>query len=203
MGDSRTNEDVNIDTTDTYAVGAAFEHERIKRVDTLWRTIAPPSNRAVFQDCLHEAIFWSALRQELFLSIVSQASPAVDLDERACESALQDDGNDAWCNRILAYLFWTVQYCFGESRNSSRYDELLTSASHWMETKPASFTPVYAREALGEAMFPEIWCLNNCTAAGLQYYHLARILLVAHNPRVPQLGLAKNTAAARVEVSDR
>ena len=60
---------------------------------------------------------------------------------------------------------------------------------------------MYAREAdrsRGE-VFPELWYLNNCHIAGLQFLDLARILLTVYNPRLPRLGTGQRTAMRSVD----
>lgn len=102
---------------------------------------------------------------------------------------------------MLVELLATVQYCFGDDKNTATYDRLLESSSTWMMTNPSSFTPVMIRRRQGGEVFPDIWLLNDCVAAGLQYFHLARILLVVHDPRVPRLCRAGQEASRWIDVS--
>lgn len=68
------------------------------------------------------------------------------------------------------------------------YTQLLDYCDGWFSQKPSSFTPMYFREWDNENVLPEIWMLSGEGATGLQYYYLTRILLAAHNPKIPRLG---------------
>lgn len=48
-------------------------------------------------------------------------------------------------------------------------------------------------------VFPELWYLNNCHIAGLQFLGLARILLTIYNPRLPRFGTGQRTAMRSVD----
>lgn len=111
-------------------------------------------------------------------------------------------GNDdrSWANRMLLHLLDAIQYCFGEERSPAAYDRLVSYLATWAESKPASFRPLFIRKSLHGAVFPEIWLLNSAAVAGLQWYHLARILLLANNPRLPQFGAAKRSAKSSRDV---
>lgn len=82
-----------------------------------------------------------------------------------------------------------------------RYDELVAFETLWAEMGSPSFKPIYAREpdrARGE-VFPELWYVNNCHVAGLQFLELARILLTVYNPKLPRLGPGQRTAMRTVD----
>jgi hypothetical protein len=84
---------------------------------------------------------------------------------------------------------------FLSTKNSLPFDK------SWKEFRPRSFLPIYAPEAdhpRGEA-FPEIWYLNHCHVAGIQYSELASILLVVHNPNVPRMGPSHRAAMHSVD----
>jgi len=68
-----------------------------------------------------------------------------------------------------------------------------------MVFKPPSFSPMFFREASEETVFPEVWLLNGFVTAGLQYYYLTKILLTAHNPRMPRLGPGQKTASRTMD----
>ncbi|CAH0046795.1 unnamed protein product [Clonostachys solani] len=158
-----------------------------------------PSPRFHIQDEFQEAIMWASLRQEVFFALMNQRHVDVPVDRHALESLLQDHllqtaDDGTWCNRMLLHLFDTIQYCFGDAHSSSTYDQLFSYANTWMSSKPSSFTPVFSQDGPDGQILPEIWFLHSCAAAGMQYYHLVRILLTAHNPRVPRIGPAKKAA---------
>ncbi|CAM1501234.1 Fc.00g103960.m01.CDS01 [Cosmosporella sp. VM-42] len=146
-----------------------------------------------------QAIFWARLRQELYLAIMSQAPMQLNMNTINIDNFIRPDEDEAWAKQMILYLVDTVQYCFGDAKDPTIYDRLLGQASAWAETKPNSFTPVYLHHPQDGSMLPEIWLLDDTIAAGLQFYHLVRILLTSHNPRIPRLGNAQKTATKWID----
>ncbi|KAH7143570.1 hypothetical protein EDB81DRAFT_652709 [Dactylonectria macrodidyma] len=147
----------------------------------------------------HDDVLWARLRQEVFLAVLHQIPLTMDVSRPQLEHLTQGRDDRARANQMLVELLATVQYCFGDDKNTATYDRLLESSSTWMTTNPSSFTPVMTRRRQKNDVFPDIWLLNDCVAAGLQYFHLARILLVVHDPRVPRLGRAGQEAARLID----
>ena len=55
-----------------------------------------------------------------------------------------------------------LRYCFGDADPSTAsYNFLNESVYRWYTSKPASFTPVYYKEADHENIFPDIWYLSD------------------------------------------
>lgn len=83
----------------------------------------------------------------------------------------------------------------------ARYDELVKFEALWEELGPPSFKPIYAQEADRSrgGIFPELWYLNDCHVAGLQFLELARILLTVFNPKLPRLGPYQRTTMWSVD----
>ncbi|OQE14682.1 hypothetical protein PENFLA_c036G00110 [Penicillium flavigenum] len=131
-----------------------------------------------------------------------------------------------WADRLVIHCADVLQYCYGSEgqhlpgdhqfhtsstgiihpfpaseRRIARYDELVAFETFWTELSPPSFKPMYAREADRSRgkVFPELWYLNNCHIAGLQFLDLARILLTVYNPRLPHLGTGQRTAMRSVD----
>ncbi|KAM5357390.1 hypothetical protein ACJZ2D_016314 [Fusarium nematophilum] len=142
----------------------------------------------------HDAVLWSCLRQELFLAVMNQLPINLDMYLSSLQDLTQTGDDFARTNKMLLLLLEVVRFCFGDGKDTGTYDGLLESTSSWMASIPASFTPVMIRRQKCGPCFPEIWLLNECVAAGLQYYHLSRILLIVHDPRVPRLCRARREA---------
>ncbi|KAK7432223.1 hypothetical protein QQZ08_001168 [Neonectria magnoliae] len=142
---------------------------------------SPLAPRAL--ETLHDDVLWARLRQELYLAVLNQIPLSMDVAHSRFDHLTQSGDDRARANKMLVDLLATVQYCFGNDKSTATYDRLLESSSNWMMTNPSSFTPVMIRRRQAGEVFPEIWLLNDCVAAGLQYFHLARILLVVYDPR--------------------
>ncbi|KAH7249600.1 hypothetical protein B0J15DRAFT_497965 [Fusarium solani] len=151
----------------------------------------------------HDAVMWACLRQELFLAVMNQAPIDQDTYRSGLEHLTHTSDDFSRTNRMLLKLMEVVRFCFGEGKDTTTYDELLESTASWMRSTPASFTPVMTRRKCNGEPFPEIWLLNDCIAAGLQYYHLSRILLIVHDPRVPRLCRARREASRWIDAQVR
>ncbi|RTE83474.1 hypothetical protein BHE90_001990 [Fusarium euwallaceae] len=146
-----------------------------------------------------EAICWASLRLEVYLAIFHQTSSIPTLHSSHLNKSLQSDDDRAWANQILLLLAEIIEYCFGNNRDDSRYDALLDDLTTWTHSKPDSFTPIYISQPSNGQLYPEIWVYNESVAAGLQHYHLARILLLSHNPTLPKIGSAKTIAKKKID----
>ncbi|KAJ0307727.1 hypothetical protein Brms1b_009847 [Colletotrichum noveboracense] len=82
----------------------------------------------------------------------------------------------------------------------SVYEKLSTYAAQWMKAAPETFLPIFVENPPNEGVFPEILLINDSVVVGLQFYHLNRILLTAHNPNVPRLGKNLKLAAQTLDV---
>ncbi|KAH6984509.1 hypothetical protein BKA56DRAFT_581102 [Ilyonectria sp. MPI-CAGE-AT-0026] len=163
--------------------------------------VSPLASRPL--ETSHDDVLWARLRQELFLAVLNQIPPSMDVARSRLDRLTESRDDRARANKMLVELLATVQYCFGDDKNTSTYDRLLESSSTWMMTNPSSFTPVMIRRRQGREVFPDIWLLNDCVAAGLQYFHLARILLVVHDPRVPRLCRAGQEASRWIDAQTK
>ncbi|KAJ5908077.1 hypothetical protein N7495_000759 [Penicillium taxi] len=185
---------------------------------------------AVAGSGLRHAAYWIALRQEITTSFSKQRSFRLPLGP--CDPYRSFDPADdyVWADRLVIHCADVLQYCFGSEEenvphaqyhNTSSagilhlapatdvriacYDELVAFETHWTELDLPGFKPIYTRESdrqRGE-VFPELWYLNNCHVAGLQFLELARILLTVYNPRLPRLGLGQRTAMRSVDLQVR
>ncbi|KAJ6443601.1 hypothetical protein O9K51_04780 [Purpureocillium lavendulum] len=147
-------------------------------------------------ESIKDKALWFGLWQELYISSMHHAPLSEHVNVPAMHRLTHGSDDRTWTNRMLLHLAEIVTYCYSEERNTTTYNRLVSYSATWMESKPPTFDPVYVRDAQG-AMFPEIWLLNDVVAAGLQYYHLVKILLLAYNPRVPLLGAAQRAAKER------
>lgn len=95
-----------------------------------------------------------------------------------------------------------IRYCFGENDHANAtYTRLLNYCDDWYSLKPSAFAPLWTHDWNDKHVFPEIWILGNEVVTGLQYYHLTKILLTAHNPKIPRLGPGRAAALKAMDVS--
>lgn len=147
------------------------------------------------------------------MAFVNQRSILPALTHCNIDRSFEPASDCVWANRIVVFCADVLRYCFGDSENSTSrdsvatYNQLVEYSQEWAAYKPESFRPIFYREAKGAAgaegtrWLPEVWLLSDSVVTGLQHYHLARILLTAHNPKVPRLGPAQRVALKVMDVS--
>ena len=155
---------------------------------------------------LRQAAFWTGLRQEIYVAFVNQRSIIPALEHCSIDRSLEAAPDDVWACRMIVLCVDVIRFCFGEGDQShALYNYLCESVAQWHQCKPGSFTPIYARDAdldTGPA-FPELWFVGDEILTGLHHYHLARILLSAHDPRMPRLGPRRAAALSEMDESIR
>ncbi|OQD87457.1 hypothetical protein PENSOL_c077G02280 [Penicillium solitum] len=184
------------------------------------------ADSAVADYGLRHAAYWISLRQEIITAFSKQRTFRLPLGPCEPYRSFEPADDYIWADRLVIHCADVLKYCYGSEeqqlpgdhqfhtssteiihpdpaneRRIARYDELVAFGTFWSELGPPSFKPIYAREAdrsRGE-VFPELWYLNNCHIAGLQFLDLARILLTVYNPRLPRLGTGQRTAMRSVD----
>ncbi|KAF5674601.1 hypothetical protein FDENT_9995 [Fusarium denticulatum] len=162
--------------------------------------IMEESIESLKEEDLPEAALWANLRLETYLAVVTQAPLPPNL-QWLCADRMGAPVDDIdWANLMLLRLTEIIRYCFSDNKDTEHYAALLKDTTIWFESKPDSFDPIYTCKHSDEQILPDIWLYSESVAAGLQYYHLGRMLLISHDPRLPKIGLAKNRAMKRIEL---
>lgn len=148
---------------------------------------------------LRQAAFWVGLRQEIYVAFVNQRSIIPALEHCNVDRSFDAATEDVWACRMVVLCADVIRYCFGDQdRSLATFKFLEDFVFQWDRRKPAAFMPVY-REAPDETkdppnVFEELWFVGDAVVTGLQNYCFAKILLSAHDPRIPRLGPARATA---------
>lgn len=161
--------------------------------------------RATITGGLRQAAFWVGLRQEIYVAFVNQRSIIPALEHCNIDRSFEAASDDVWACRMVVLAADIIRYCFGDHDHpQSTYTFLADCATQWYNSKPASFLPVYERQSSEDNVFPELQYVADDVVTGMQHYYLARILLVAHNPKIPRLGPLRTAAlrAADAEVME-
>ncbi|KAL6918699.1 hypothetical protein FSST1_002725 [Fusarium sambucinum] len=152
------------------------------------------------QEDLREAAWWANLRLKIYLAVVTQAPFASNSDSAYADKKGVPIDDKEWANLMLLHLADISRYCFSDNKHVDHYTALLTDLTTWSKSKPDSFDPIYTCKHPDGRVLPDVWVYNESVAAGLQYYHLGRMLLISHDPRLPKIGPAKNRAMKRIEM---
>ncbi|KAI0439879.1 hypothetical protein F4803DRAFT_23059 [Xylaria telfairii] len=163
-----------------------------KRGPTEIRTIFETQSEFLPSRGLHQAAFWAGIRQEIYLAILDERSTSLGLEKCNIDLSLEDAEDEVWMGRITLHLVDVLEFCFGSREihvsTVEKYEKLVGYLADWANFKPVSFVPLFTKIPEGEEIFPEIIFLGDCAMAAWHCYHLTRILLIAHNPKVPRIG---------------
>jgi hypothetical protein len=108
-----------------------------------------------------------------------------------------------WTNRIIVHCADVINHCFQNgSLDQTAYQALRDYGEAWMAHKPRSFNAIFQSQPSGTQgdLFTKTWYTGDAIAKGIQHYHLSKILLVAHDPNIPRLGLQRKTYEQTVDV---
>ncbi|KAH8689047.1 hypothetical protein BGW36DRAFT_308944 [Talaromyces proteolyticus] len=135
-----------------------------------------------FSGGLREATAWLCLRQDIYISLVSQQPLRTNLEKFSHSRVFEDDDDFAWANRIVYLLAKALSCAFrgGPSVTTIKIlCQLDNEVEDWRMSRPNTFDPIrfVPRSREKERRIPEIWMLSPVHVVGLQYYHIAKILL--------------------------
>ncbi|KAI1429211.1 hypothetical protein F5Y12DRAFT_728637 [Xylaria sp. FL1777] len=157
---------------------------------------------------LSNATMAVALRQEIF--IANRVKRPIELDGHSCgiDESLTPAPDFIWTFRIMSHAARVTNYAYSsDPRSQTVWDQLWVYLEDWDRARPSSFNPLnqfnressldgfpsenHNQSADGSQIFPEIYFVSDCPVAGNQYLELCKILLLAHDPRMPTLGLGR------------
>ena len=124
-----------------------------------------------FLSTLHEASFWSFLRQDIDVALANQKPPKVELS--LCRITWNSDASDTtWAKWMIWIVAETAALCFGGETNDmegasalgrvllrERWVQMKEKCARWWWSKPNGFLPLYyhKRDIAAGRWFPEIW----------------------------------------------
>lgn len=163
-------------------------------------------------DGLCQAAFWVAFRQEIHSAFLKQRPFNLALSRCEAFRSFSPAEDAVWADRLIIFCADVLDFCYGNTTTNNvsgrqqqqqqqqdptstptpkeRWLGLKQYEQMWSEVLPASFEPIYFRDAdraKGE-VFPQICYMADCHVAGVQHVELARILLAVYDPTAPKLG---------------
>lgn len=157
------------------------------------------------QSAIQQAAIRVVLRQEIVYSFRTQQPVRLLQEYIQVNESLNPDKDSSTAFHLFVLCAEALTLCYGSGQKTPEaWEELEGRVQAWMDTKPVTFEPLLKREpneSLTGNVFPEIWLLNDCSVAAYSHYYICQILLVAHNPRRPQLGPRRAKAAEASNVS--
>ena len=118
------------------------------------------------------------------------------------DRSLEPANDSIWATRTIAHLGDVSNFVFGEGRHSiAKYCQLMDENKSWRACRPDSFDPFFFRQDRDNngRSFPDIRFHEKSHVMGTQYITLAHMLLVVHDPTLPQLGPAHKQSRAAVD----
>jgi hypothetical protein len=107
------------------------------------------------------AAFWKFIRQDIYLSILSQQPLKVNLHGWAQQLSFDLSFGPAddctWANRMIWIVAEIVVFCFGD-KNASSWNKSLMKTLRWNLCRPKTFDPILYidRDVKAKRYFPEI-----------------------------------------------
>jgi hypothetical protein len=95
----------------------------------------------------------------------------------------QDD--HSWASLSIVNLAFLLDKAFREPRNPADLASSEAKIVNWEVSRPNSYQPILyrPRSRKESRLFPEVWMLAPYHAVGLQYYHIAQVVLNAVKPQ--------------------
>ncbi|KAE8368599.1 hypothetical protein BDV27DRAFT_141818 [Aspergillus caelatus] len=130
---------------------------------------------------LGEAAAWLCLREDIYISLISQRPLQTDLCRFKNSNVFCREDDFAWASRMVFLLAKVLKYAFNYDRtvNSSMLEDIGEEIENWNTRKPPTFQPIQHVPRSNEAhrRFPGVWMLLPVHVVGVQYYHIAKIIL--------------------------
>lgn len=134
-----------------------------------------------FASCggLGEAAAWLCLREDIYVSLTTQSSIRMALQNFEQSTWLRRDDESSWANRMVLLLAQLLSVVFDETAAQEQLANLREQIAIWDRDKPSTYQPIryVPRNAAQGQHFPEMWMLATFYVVGLQYYHIAQMLL--------------------------
>lgn len=129
---------------------------------------------------LSEATAWLCLREDIYISLLTRTPIRSSLDMFHKASWLRGDSDAAWTNRMVLLLARLLSCVYAELTDNDAEDRLRREISDWYRSKPVSFQPIHYSplDPANARFLPEIWMLASFHAVGVQYYHIAQLVMV-------------------------
>ncbi|KAI4601847.1 hypothetical protein KJ359_010712 [Pestalotiopsis sp. 9143b] len=149
---------------------------------------------------LRLALFWIALRQEIFMAFIHSRTVHAGFLGRNIATVLVGCNDDcSYANKVILHCAYCIQYCFGEQeQRPSVWNELNDYLDQWYSSKPWCFDSMSPLQDDGSRFFPDMTYISDEVLTGMQHYYLARLVLEAHSPKTPRLGPARRLALESV-----
>ncbi|KAF5528379.1 hypothetical protein CGCA056_v001392 [Colletotrichum aenigma] len=145
---------------------------------------------------LSNAAMAIVLRQEIFVANMVKRPVELLGEDCGIDGGLGPASDVIWAHRMTAHAARVTNFAYGnERRTTDLWDHLWRYLDSWDQAKPSSFEPLNDIDGIGPkdraSTFPDIYYIHDCAVSGRQYLEICKIILLAHDPRTPSLGLGR------------
>ncbi|KAF3769418.1 hypothetical protein M406DRAFT_335319 [Cryphonectria parasitica EP155] len=157
---------------------------------------------------LREASAWLCLRQDIYISMVNQTPLKTELSAfEQLDTLLRRTDDFAYAAAMVLLLARVMTCAFAEpsADKLEGLEKLRAEVDEWFDKKPSSFRPIrqVPRDLNAGRALPELWLLLPCHVIGLQYYHIAQVVLLLIMPMEQSSGYGDLRRGSRKEATIR
>ncbi|KAF5621342.1 uncharacterized protein FTJAE_11371 [Fusarium tjaetaba] len=139
-----------------------------------------------FNGGLGEAAAWLCLRQDIYVSLTRLRPLRSNLENYLQSDIFRRTDDAAYANKMVFLLARSLSsiYPSDPSISNENLESIRLEVDGWFDSKPAAFNPILesARNKDEGKLLPIIWVLSPFHSVGLQYYHIAKIVLAMSLP---------------------
>ncbi|KAM5361019.1 hypothetical protein BFJ63_vAg13810 [Fusarium oxysporum f. sp. narcissi] len=139
-----------------------------------------------FNGGLGEAAAWLCLRQDIYVSLTRLRPLRSNLENYLQSDIFRRTDDAAYANRMVYLLARSLGsiYPSDSSISNESLESIRLDVDGWFDSKPAAFNPILesGRNKDEGKLLPTIWVLSPFHSVGLQYYHIAKIVLAMSLP---------------------
>ncbi|KAL4816680.1 hypothetical protein BDW67DRAFT_190705 [Aspergillus spinulosporus] len=124
------------------------------------------------------AAYWIAIRQEVYYALTRKRAPCLTFTAQDWESGTV-------ANKMIMHAGEVTRWCWGD-RTLSEYERLRHQQQQLIITYSSQLTPILHRLAdrTNGEIFPTVWYATDAQVTGVQHLEMARMILIAENPRL-------------------
>lgn len=128
---------------------------------------------------LGEAAAWLCLREDIYISLTTQRPMNIRTDSFYSSASVLRGDDFAWTQKMVVGLAVLLNRTFGPEGSTEDIPASEAEIDAWDKLKPASFLPILfkPRSPKEGRWYPEICMLSPHHAVGVQYFHIAQIVL--------------------------
>ncbi|KNG85371.1 hypothetical protein ANOM_005957, partial [Aspergillus nomiae NRRL 13137] len=156
---------------------------------------------------LGEAAAWLCLREDIYISLISQRPLQTDLHRFSNSNVFRREDDFAWASRMVFLLAKVLKHAFNHDRTVSHsiLEEIGKEIEKWNTGKPPTFQPIQYVPRSNEVhrRFPGVWMLLPVHVVGVQYYHIAQIILAFSYRPNPSLAYESFRQSRNIEKTVR